>query len=148
MEVRHNAVSDRRARPGSGATFPVVDPAPGKPMTAFPPGLLPLLVGVSFVVVGVFLCCYLPRPDWYRTTTAPAQPPAPHPDEHTAPLPRIFSHSEPARPLDTGEAHRTMQLHVACRADSCPRKRSALQTLIAAGRLVPDCRAEHYLIRN
>jgi hypothetical protein len=47
-------------------------------------------------------------------------------------------HEAPERPLSVEEAHRLMQQHRQCRADQCPRKKAARQTLIAAGHMKPD----------
>ncbi|MET7771461.1 hypothetical protein [Nocardia sp. NPDC005366] len=42
------------------------------------------------------------------------------------------------------QAHLVMQSHRVCRADACPRKGAAFRTLVAAGRIVPDARADRY----
>jgi hypothetical protein len=47
-------------------------------------------------------------------------------------------HEAPARPLSVEEAHRLMQTHRQCRADQCPRKAAARQTLTDAGHMTPD----------
>ncbi|MFI2284366.1 hypothetical protein [Nocardia beijingensis] len=44
--------------------------------------------------------------------------------------------------MSVTEAHQTMQRHRACRADQCPRKAAARQTLIDAGRMKPDTSRE------
>lgn len=53
-------------------------------------------------------------------------------------------HHAPTTPFTVSEAHRAMQLHRGCRADACPRKGAAFRTLVAAGRIVPDTRADGY----
>ncbi|MEV6138198.1 hypothetical protein AB0L63_19465 [Nocardia sp. NPDC051990] len=55
-----------------------------------------------------------------------------------------LSHREPDEPFTVEQAHRAMQWHRQCRADSCPCKRTAFQALVAAGRVVPDLRADRY----
>ncbi|MFD8244590.1 MULTISPECIES: hypothetical protein [Nocardia] len=52
--------------------------------------------------------------------------------------PTGWPHEAPEHPLSVPEAHATMQRHRGCRADGCPRKAAARQTLIDAGRMVPD----------
>lgn len=47
------------------------------------------------------------------------------------------AHVAPVLPFNTEQAHEVMRIHVGCRAKHCPRKTAALQTLIAAGRLIP-----------
>jgi hypothetical protein len=47
-------------------------------------------------------------------------------------------HEAPECPLSIDEAHRLMQQHRQCRADQCPRKNAARQTLIEAGHMRPD----------
>ncbi|MFE7801486.1 hypothetical protein [Nocardia sp. NPDC057440] len=42
------------------------------------------------------------------------------------------------------EAHTLMRTHRDCRVESCPWKRVAFQTLVAAGRIKPDLRSERY----
>lgn len=53
-------------------------------------------------------------------------------------------HRAPTAPFTVPEAHRAMQLHRGCRADACARKGAAFRTLVAAGRIVPDTRADGY----
>ncbi|MEV0296718.1 hypothetical protein [Nocardia sp. NPDC050710] len=53
-------------------------------------------------------------------------------------------HLEPAIPFTVEQAHRVMQHHRGCRADACPRKGAAFRALVAAGRIVPDSRADGY----
>lgn len=48
------------------------------------------------------------------------------------------AHVAPTQPFSVGQAHEVMRLHVACRAKHCPRKASALQVLVEAGRIVPS----------
>ncbi len=48
------------------------------------------------------------------------------------------THQAPEQPFTTDQAHAVMQVHMACRAEKCPRKAAALQTLITAGRLIPS----------
>ncbi|WP_069160135.1 hypothetical protein [Nocardia altamirensis] len=50
----------------------------------------------------------------------------------------VWPHEAPDRPLGISEAHAAMQLHKECRADQCPYKAAARQTLIDAGRMKPD----------
>ncbi|MGQ4618453.1 hypothetical protein [Nocardia sp. R7R-8] len=52
-------------------------------------------------------------------------------------------HDAPAGPMSVTDAHRDMQRHRGCRADSCARKAAARHTLIAAGRMVPDTSREY-----
>jgi hypothetical protein len=40
--------------------------------------------------------------------------------------------------LTPEQAHGIMQMHLNCRTEECARRRAAVRTLIAAGRLVPD----------
>lgn len=49
---------------------------------------------------------------------------------------RPESHRAPEQPFTIGKAHAVMQFHIACRARRCRRKAAALQTLVAAGRVV------------
>ncbi|WP_067475513.1 hypothetical protein [Nocardia amamiensis] len=56
--------------------------------------------------------------------------------------PTGWPHEAPDHPLSVSEAHWTMQRHRGCRADQCPRKAAARQTLIDAGRMVPDTSRE------
>ncbi|MER7452068.1 hypothetical protein [Nocardia beijingensis] len=56
--------------------------------------------------------------------------------------PAGWPHEAPETPLSVTEAHQTMQRHRACRADQCPRKAAARQTLIDAGRMKPDTSRE------
>ncbi|MEV6278878.1 hypothetical protein [Nocardia sp. NPDC051832] len=49
-----------------------------------------------------------------------------------------WSHARPDRPLTVSEAHREMQRHRPCSANSCPRKAAARSTLIRAGLMKPD----------
>ncbi|MGK8557759.1 hypothetical protein [Nocardia gipuzkoensis] len=53
-------------------------------------------------------------------------------------------HEAPDHELSVGEAHWIMQRHRECRADQCPRKKAARQTLIDAGRMRPDTSREPY----
>jgi hypothetical protein len=56
--------------------------------------------------------------------------------------PTGWPHEAPEHPLSVSEAHQTMQRHRECRADQCPRKAAARQTLIDAGRMKPDTSRE------
>ncbi|MGK8501520.1 hypothetical protein [Nocardia asiatica] len=56
--------------------------------------------------------------------------------------PNGWPHEAPDHPLGIPEAHQIMQQHRACRADQCPRKAAARQTLIEAGRMKPDTSRE------
>ncbi|MEU2039131.1 hypothetical protein [Nocardia niwae] len=56
--------------------------------------------------------------------------------------PTGWPHEAPETPLSVTEAHLTMQRHRTCRADQCPRKAAARQTLIDAGRMKPDTSRE------
>ncbi|MEU4345666.1 hypothetical protein AB0H00_31185 [Nocardia sp. NPDC023852] len=55
-----------------------------------------------------------------------------------------LSHREPDQPFTIEQAHHAMQSHRQCRANTCPRKQAAFRTLVAAGRVVPDLRADGY----
>ncbi|MFE9323951.1 hypothetical protein ACIHDR_21605 [Nocardia sp. NPDC052278] len=57
--------------------------------------------------------------------------------------PSGWPHDAPEVPLSVNEAHMTMQRHRGCRADECPRKAAARQTLISAGRMKPDTSREY-----
>lgn len=46
------------------------------------------------------------------------------------------AHAAPTRPFTPAEAHDVVQIHIGCRAKTCPRKASALDTLVEAGRMV------------
>ncbi|MGN2635061.1 hypothetical protein ACTD5D_02460 [Nocardia takedensis] len=50
------------------------------------------------------------------------------------------AHQAPVLPFTVEQAHTVMRYHVACRAKRCPRKASALQTLVDAGAMVPSQR--------
>jgi hypothetical protein len=50
----------------------------------------------------------------------------------------MASHRPPATELTVDSAHETMRIHRDCAAGSCPRKMAAFQTLVDAGRVVPD----------
>ncbi|MBH0779941.1 hypothetical protein [Nocardia bovistercoris] len=52
--------------------------------------------------------------------------------------PHTWTHEAPDGALGVDEAHREMQVHRNCRLDGCARKATAFQTLIEAGRVVPD----------
>ncbi|WP_433195042.1 hypothetical protein ACQP1G_40230 [Nocardia sp. CA-107356] len=56
----------------------------------------------------------------------------------TAIWPVGFPHDAPEHPLGVLEAQLTMQRHVRCRVDHCPRKTAAWRTLVAAGKIEPD----------
>ncbi|MFI6956504.1 hypothetical protein ACIBJI_23905 [Nocardia sp. NPDC050408] len=47
------------------------------------------------------------------------------------------AHGLTEREMDPDEAHRIFQQHAACRASKCPRKQSAIQRLVEAGKLKP-----------
>ncbi|GAB2709683.1 hypothetical protein GCM10027089_36460 [Nocardia thraciensis] len=49
-----------------------------------------------------------------------------------------WTHEAPDGPLTVGEAHRITQQHRDCRLEDCPRKRTAWQTLVEAGKIKPD----------
>ncbi|WP_454196618.1 hypothetical protein [Nocardia sp. Marseille-Q1738] len=57
--------------------------------------------------------------------------------------PTGWPHEAPDHPMSVSEAHATMQRHKGCRADQCQRKAAARQTLIDAGRMVPDTSREY-----
>ncbi|WP_040694373.1 hypothetical protein [Nocardia vinacea] len=46
------------------------------------------------------------------------------------------AHTAPMLPFSVRQAHEVMQIHVACRAKDCPRKASAQDVLVEAGRMV------------
>jgi len=46
------------------------------------------------------------------------------------------AHAAPLVPFTTTQAHEVAQIHVACRARTCPRKAAALDSLVEAGRMV------------
>ncbi|MGY1945002.1 hypothetical protein [Nocardia asiatica] len=48
--------------------------------------------------------------------------------------------------LDIEHAHATMQDHVRCSIDSCPDKAYAYWTLVDAGHVVPDVRAQRRVL--
>jgi hypothetical protein len=48
------------------------------------------------------------------------------------------AHQAPLTPFTVDQASKVMQFHVACRANRCPRKAAALQTLTDTGRMVPS----------
>ncbi|MBL1072964.1 hypothetical protein JK358_00985 [Nocardia sp. 2] len=50
----------------------------------------------------------------------------------------MAAHAAPDRALPVDDAHELMRLHRECSSYSCPRKLAAFDTLIAAGRIVPD----------
>lgn len=52
--------------------------------------------------------------------------------------PAGWPHEAPEHQLTITEAHQITQRHRECRADQCPRKAAALQTLIDSGRMTPD----------
>ncbi|WP_280361546.1 hypothetical protein [Nocardia wallacei] len=49
-----------------------------------------------------------------------------------------WNHEAPRHPLTVRGAHLEMQRHRICQREDCPRKRAAYQTLVEAGRLMPD----------
>lgn len=49
-----------------------------------------------------------------------------------------FPHDAPDKPLGVAEAHKTMQRHLTCLREDCPRKSAAYSVLVAEGRIVPD----------
>ncbi|WP_054816067.1 hypothetical protein [Nocardia arizonensis] len=53
-------------------------------------------------------------------------------------------HEPPLDPLTVQQAHDVMQSHRGCGADDCPSKGAAFRALVAAGRIVPDSRADGY----
>ncbi|WP_194832279.1 hypothetical protein [Nocardia sp. XZ_19_369] len=50
----------------------------------------------------------------------------------------MADHATPAGPLTITQAHESMRVHRACSVDHCRRKALAFNTLIEAGRIVPD----------
>ncbi|WP_378734711.1 hypothetical protein [Nocardia brasiliensis] len=50
----------------------------------------------------------------------------------------LADHATPATPLSIDQSHESMRVHRACSVDHCRRKAMAFNTLIAAGRIVPD----------
>ncbi|WP_433521566.1 hypothetical protein ACQPZ2_30215 [Nocardia pseudovaccinii] len=54
------------------------------------------------------------------------------------PLVDQVAHGLPEHEMDPDEAHRIFQQHTACRASECPRKQSAVQRLVKAGKLQPQ----------
>ncbi|WP_157978810.1 hypothetical protein [Nocardia aurea] len=65
-------------------------------------------------------------------------------DERASIWPHTWTHEAPDSPPDVDEAHREMQVHRNCRLDGCARKAAAFQTLIEAGRVVPDSSRQQY----
>jgi hypothetical protein len=57
---------------------------------------------------------------------------------HAVVLTHQETHQPPLTPFTVVEAHRVTQFHIACRAKWCPRKAAALESLAAAGRLMPS----------
>lgn len=51
---------------------------------------------------------------------------------------RCMRHTAPERTYTVDEAHRTMRQYVDCLRHECARKQAAWETLVAAGRIVPD----------
>lgn len=49
-----------------------------------------------------------------------------------------FPHDAPERPLSIEDAHLTMQRHLDCRAENCPRKAAAFSALVKAGSIKVD----------
>lgn len=47
-------------------------------------------------------------------------------------------HTVPDRPYSIVEAHEAMRDHIECRADICPAKGAALDTLVLAARIRPN----------
>ncbi|MBF6164979.1 hypothetical protein IU486_09360 [Streptomyces gardneri] len=52
--------------------------------------------------------------------------------------PTGFQHEAPEHVMGVMEAQMTMQQHRACRVGECPRKSTAWQALVEAGRIRPD----------
>jgi len=52
--------------------------------------------------------------------------------------PTNWPHEAPDGPLSVAESHQTMQRHLTCLREDCPRKSAAYMVLVAAGRMVPD----------
>ncbi|MFI9405296.1 hypothetical protein [Nocardia sp. NPDC052316] len=50
----------------------------------------------------------------------------------------MADHATPAAPLTIAQAHESMRVHCACSVDHCRRKALAFNTLVEAGRIVPD----------
>ncbi|WP_433754691.1 hypothetical protein [Nocardia sp. CA-135398] len=46
------------------------------------------------------------------------------------------AHAAPMVPFTPAQAHEVAQIHIACRAKTCPRKSAAIDTLVEAGRMV------------
>ncbi|WP_069160054.1 hypothetical protein [Nocardia altamirensis] len=65
-----------------------------------------------------------------------------HPAD-TSMWPQGWPHEAPDYDLGVLEAHKIMQQHRDCRADTCPRKATARRALIAAGRMKPDTSREY-----
>ncbi|WP_405160057.1 hypothetical protein OG203_26905 [Nocardia sp. NBC_01499] len=55
----------------------------------------------------------------------------------------LADHATPAASLTIDQAHQSMRVHRACATDHCRRKALAFNTLIAAGRIVPDSSRRH-----
>ncbi|WP_329410742.1 hypothetical protein OG563_00265 [Nocardia vinacea] len=46
------------------------------------------------------------------------------------------AHAAPMLPFTPAQAHDILQIHIACRAKTCPRKAAAQDVLVEAGRMV------------
>jgi hypothetical protein len=57
---------------------------------------------------------------------------------HTVTLMQQEAHRPPDAPFTTEQAHAVMQFHVVCRVSKCPQKAAAYNTLVEAGKIVPD----------
>ncbi|MET8427723.1 hypothetical protein [Nocardia sp. NPDC004860] len=107
-----------------------------------------LLITVYLMLIGVYIAgLAVTRPDarYPRGELSP-DPDVPGGTDRAADPWRLIGHCDepPAAPLTLDQAHTVMQAHRRCRVDTCNRKQAAFQELVAAGRLVPDHRAEGY----
>ncbi|MGW5105929.1 hypothetical protein [Nocardia sp. NPDC004123] len=107
-----------------------------------------LLIAVYLVLIGIYIAgLAMMRPNArYRRRERLRDLDVPGGIDRASDPWRLIGHCDepPAAALTLDQAHRVMQVHRRCRVGTCNRKQAAFQELVAAGRLVPDHRAEGY----
>lgn len=93
------------------------------------PDLVPLTGVAAGIAIAAFLFYYFLLRWWL-----PPVPVAPGAVEVTV----RAGCEAPDEPFTVAEAHSTMQQHIACRREDCPRKAAAYQTLVETGYIQPD----------
>ncbi|MFI7195203.1 hypothetical protein ACIBQ0_36200 [Nocardia nova] len=111
--------------------------------------VLSLAIGADFTLIALFVTWLRADTRLRRSADASAELGSTMVVEPSSERLEYFGlgHEAPLEPCDVDAAHRIMQVHRSCRLDSCASKREAFETLVDAGKLVPDARAERQLHR-